>query len=395
MKEKLPRYKYINLDSGWNREVDEHGRWLFRPELFPNGLAELSRKMAKNGHKLGLYLLPGIPQAAVVGNRKIKGRDVYLSDYCRERKQGNAFPGTTYMPERHDADLQHYFDSVAELLSRWGVHYVKLDGCGPGSGDEIVPNQAPDCRATLTMMARAFRQYNIWVELSWYLDHRYADEWSSIANGARIYTDIESYSPQTMTTTARVLDRWRHARHWAGLSAVGRDRGFYVDLDAVIVGMTPPEENRCIDGLANDHIRRSYITFWALTSSVFCLGSDPRCIPNKYLDMLNHPTVLDIQQTGVMANLLPYYTDYWSYDQVWWKPFKTNTVVVGLFNVSHPPGKRLRVGFRFRDVLNAENAFIEDVWKREILGVFKHQYSVNLEAGECCLLLISLASANL
>ncbi|KAI8070018.1 glycoside hydrolase superfamily [Gongronella butleri] len=410
MRAKLPRYEYINLDSGWHKDMDNFGRWLFRSDLFPSGLAALSKHLASNGHKLGVYLLPGIPKAAVEGGCRIKGHDVSLSEYCPNRLQGNAFSGTTFMPERYDDVLQQYFDSIAELFASWGIRYVKLDGCGPGSGDEVVPSLAPDCRAVLDMMARSFRRYDVWIELSWYLDHRFASDWQRIGNGARVFTDIESYSPKSLTTTARVLARWYYTRQWAGLTEVGGKNGFFVDLDAVVVGMTTPWDGKCIDGLYNDDIRRTYISFWALTSSVFCIGSDPRLLPEKYLEMLHHPIILDIQQSGIMAQPLPYYSDPWSYRQVWWKQLDEKQAVVGLFNIVNPSGgraapesvrsaatsdakstipSRFQVGFRIADVLNgARAASIKDVWLNEELGIFQGNFTTILYAGQCKLVLV-------
>ncbi|KAI8338231.1 glycoside hydrolase superfamily [Chlamydoabsidia padenii] len=415
MRQKLPRYEYINLDSGWSNDIDEYGRWIYRDDLFPLGLAALSKVLSSNQHKLGIYLVPGIPVQAGDHHLPIEGTSHHLGEYTQQRRPGNVFRGLTYMPDRHDAILQQYFDSMAHLFASWGIRYVKIDGCGPGSGDQISPHLAPDCRPTLRMMSRAFRRYAIWTELSWYMDAAYADEWAIMANGARIYIDIESYSSRTMTSTTRVLDRFHHVPRWVDKrQVIGAHAGFYVDLDAVLVGMTTPWNARCIDGLDNDGVRRSYISFWAMVSSVFCIGADPRLLPPKYIDMLHHDIVLDIQQSGVLAVPLPF-TDYWHYRQVWWKTLVgygqegEDVVCVGLFNTYYYPmlssldNKNnqqtdvgfiqqwldLEVGFKLADLGLTRTARIKDVWTGRDLGVFTDTYTTRLDPGECQLVLVS------
>ncbi|CAO3601169.1 unnamed protein product [Absidia cylindrospora] len=406
MKVKLPRYEYINLNSGWSNTVDGYGRWMYRSDLFPSGLGKLSKQLQRNGHKLGIYVLPGIPAAAADNNLPIKDTTHTLGEYTQQRKQGNVFRGLTYMPDVHDAVVAHYFDTMADVFADWGVGYVKIDGCGPGSGDQITPDLAPDCRATLQLMGRSFRRRGIWTELSWYLDVGYADEWAIMANGARIYIDIESYSTRTMTSASRVLDRFAFVPRWAAQrKVIGKQTGFYVDLDAVLVGMTTPWNARCIDGLGSDVIRRTYVTFWSLVSSVFCIGADPRLLPDKYVAMLHHPVVLDIHQSGRIATPLPF-TDTWHYKQVWWKPLDDKVVCVGLFNtfyyplsfqqettsvVTGSPWLDLEVGFDLADVLldGCQRARISDVWAGKELGVWDAWYSTRLEPGACQLLLLT------
>ncbi|KAI8096413.1 glycoside hydrolase superfamily [Halteromyces radiatus] len=411
MRQKLPRYEYINLDSGWSNTCDAYGRWMYRTDLFPNGLAKLSSQLAENGHRLGIYILPGIPAWAVDHDTLIKGTTHRIGEYTRQRKQGNVFKGMTYMPDVHDEVIQAYYDSMGDLFASWGVRYVKIDGCGPGSGDPIYPDLAPDCRETLRMMGQSFKRHDIWVELSWYLDPRYADEWATMANGARIYIDIESYSTRTMTSASRVLERFQYVARWPR-AVLGPHSGFYIDLDAVLVGMTTPWNARCIDGLDSDLLRQSYIAFWALVSSVFCIGADPRLLPDKYIDMLHHPIILDIQQSGIVAVPLPF-TDYWHYRQVWWKRLPLSAlsstssssvdhyvVCVGLFNTCYYPitmnnhsslasWLKMEIDFKLSDVLQGTTmARITNVWTGEDIGVTIDKYTTWLEPGECQLLLL-------
>ncbi|KAF7727329.1 hypothetical protein EC973_007638 [Apophysomyces ossiformis] len=384
MRARMPEYEYINLDSGWCDTLDEYGRWTYRSDLFPEGLRSLADHLANNGHKLGLYILPGIRKDAVEAGAVIQGTSIPLADLVKQKKQGNGFKNVTYMPDEHNEWVQKYYDSLAELFASWHVQLVKIDGCGP-SGEN-----APDTRRCLHMMTKAFAKYGMWVNLSWYLDPDYAEEWAQLANGARIYIDIESYSTRYMTTSYRVFQRITQAMPWADQTAVvGSHRGFFVDLDAVLVGMTV--DGKCVDGLDNDDVRRSYISFWALVSSVFCIGADPRMLPDKYLHMLNHPDILAIHQSGIMAKPIRSGNVWLNRKQVWWKRMPDGRICCGLFNAHVYPfmlGKSHHVRFDFADVGLTTSAELKDVWTGKNLGIHTNSYCTLLRPGECQILFL-------
>ncbi|KAI9247842.1 glycoside hydrolase superfamily [Sporodiniella umbellata] len=389
MKKRLPGYEYINLDSGWCGECDEYGRWIARKDLFPNGLRAVSDHLKKNGHKLGVYILPGVRQDAIEKGCRIKGTQCLLSDVVQSKKEGCGFAGTTYMPDSHDERTEAYYESVAELLNEYGVSFVKLDAVGPGGGTEYFPNQSPDNRSCTAMIYKALRKYNIWVEVSWYIDSSYAKEWSQISNGARIYVDIESYSTKQMTSSHRIIQRITMCERWSTEDVVGSDHGFYVDLDVVLVGMTV--NGKCIDGLDNDDVRQTCIGFWAMVSSVFCLGSDPRTIPDKYLAWYNHKEILEIHQSGVMAKPIGLGHVWWNRKQVWWKKLKDGRIYVCLINAHTYPfmlGYSHQVAIEFKDI-GLDQAYVKDVWEDKQLGLFKKKYSVNLKSAQSQIILIT------
>lgn len=227
------------------------------------------------------------------------------------------------------------------------------------------------------------------MELSWYLDPKYAEDWASLGNGARIFIDIESYSKKYMTSSHRVFQRITQAANWANTGVVGPHRGFYIDLDVVTVGMTVG--GKVIDGLSNDDVRQSYIGFWAIVSSVFCLGADPRSIPDNYVNWFNNPDILTIHQTGIMATPIGSGNAWSNRRQVWWKKLPDNRVAVGLFNTSvfmFMLGKNYDIQFKLADV-GLDSATIKDVWENKQLGVFKDKYHVVLRPGQCKILLLT------
>ncbi|KAI9262257.1 glycoside hydrolase superfamily [Phascolomyces articulosus] len=392
MKYKMPKYEYINMDSGWSQTFDEYGRWTYRTDLFPSGLRAVSDHLKKNGHRLGIYILPGIRRDAYDANVPVKGTDYRMQDLVTEKKEGNGFKGVTYMPDTHMDIVQTYYNSLAELFAEWGVGFVKIDGCGFGGGDQFYPYQSPDNRECLRMMGKAFRRYGIWMELSWYMDHSYAEDWARLSNGARIFIDIESYSTRTMTTSHRVFQRVTQASRWVDTGVVGKDYGFFIDLDVVLVGMVVG--GKCVDGLDNDDVRKSYISFWAIVSSVFCTGADPRMIPDKYLAMLNHPGILDIHQAGNMAQPIGSGNVWLNRKQVWWKPMSDGRICCMLFNAHtymFMLGFSHDISFDFSDVglIKGSSVTIEDVWTGESLGIHRESYNIKLRPGQCQVLMLS------
>lgn len=369
---------------------DEYGRWTYRKDLFPNGLRALSDHLRKNGHKLGLYMLPGVRKDAYEANTPVLGTEYRLQDLVIDKKEGNGFKGSTYMPDNHLDVAQQYYNSIADAFAEWGVSFVKVDGCGPGGGDQFYPYQSPDTREDLKMMARAFKRYDIWLELSWFMDHTYANDWACLSNGARVFIDIESYSTRTMTSSHRVFQRFTQAARWVDSNVVGSDYGFYIDLDVVLVGMVV--NGKCVDGLDNDDVRMSYISFWALVSSVFCIGADPRMIPDKYLAMLNHPDILAIHQAGNMARPIGSGDVWQNRKQVWWKRMPDGRICCGLFNAHtymFMLGKSHEITLDLKEVgLANRQVKLFDIWEGKDIGVVTDTYRVRLRPGQCQMLFL-------
>ncbi|GAN11152.1 alpha-galactosidase [Mucor ambiguus] len=393
MREKMPSYEYINLDSGWCNSCDEYGRWNVRKDVFPNGLRPIADHLKKNGHKLGLYILPGIRQDGADNKKTIKGTTHTLDELVPSRKEGCGFKGTTFMPDEHNELVQKYYDSIADLFHEWGVSFIKLDAVGPGGGSEYYPFTAPDNRACTQMMYNAFKRYDIWLEISWQIDPAYADEWAQISNGARIYVDIESYSTKSMTSSHRIMQRITPCEKWADTCVVGSDYGFYIDLDVVLVGMTV--NGKCVDGLDNDDVRQTCISFWAIVSSVFCIGSDPRAIPEKYLEWYNHKEILEIHQSGVMARPIGSGNVWQNRKQVWWKKLKDGRIYICLINAHtyiFMLGLSHEVTVNFQDIGDFKKAQLKDVWTGEHLGLYDDKYSIVLRAGQSQTLLLTPAA---
>ncbi|HEY7047888.1 MAG TPA: alpha-galactosidase, partial [Jatrophihabitantaceae bacterium] len=84
-------YQYINIDSGWTDHLDAYGRDAWNTTKFPSGIPALAAYVHHLGLKLGLYLLPGIPKAAVAANTPILGTPYHAADIADTTTEGNTY----------------------------------------------------------------------------------------------------------------------------------------------------------------------------------------------------------------------------------------------------------------------------------------------------------------
>src|SRR5947209_20086691 len=84
-------YTYINLDAGWNNEVDfdANGRRLPDSQKFPHGLKWLADYIHAKGLKFGIYIEPGLPNAAYKQNGTVLGTDYRIAALAPTSRPAN------------------------------------------------------------------------------------------------------------------------------------------------------------------------------------------------------------------------------------------------------------------------------------------------------------------
>ena len=82
-------YQYVNIDAGWVDGVDQYGRSTWSTTKFPNGMAAVARHVHGLGLKFGIYMVPGVPKAAVDANSPIKGTPYHIKDVLDPSAPGN------------------------------------------------------------------------------------------------------------------------------------------------------------------------------------------------------------------------------------------------------------------------------------------------------------------
>ncbi|MFC5647791.1 X2-like carbohydrate binding domain-containing protein [Paenibacillus solisilvae] len=341
-------YNYINIDAGWNGGFDEYGRPQPKESLYPKGIQEVIDYVHHNGQKIGLYTIPGLSKEVYDKNLPIYGTPYHAQDIVQLPLTTADYWGINYKIDFSKPGAKEYIKSVADQFGKWGIDFLKFDSVTPGSGHN---NTAIDARDEVAAMSESLKPYHIWLELSWALDHNYADTWKKYANGWRIEWDIESYSGPGTTLT-----KWENiARLFPDAALWWRDAGpgGWNDFDSLNIG------NGSMDGLTKDE-RRTAMTFWAVSAAQLYIGNDMTNLDDYGLSLLTNPEVIAVNQAGRPAHPLSITTN----QQVWYSNNGDGTFNVALFNLDNKPAA---MNVNFSDIGLEGKAAVRDLWSRKKL----------------------------
>ncbi|MFI7067596.1 X2-like carbohydrate binding domain-containing protein [Kribbella sp. NPDC050124] len=353
MHEKLQPYgyDYINIDAGWNGDVDGYGRPVPSTTLYPDGLQAVIDHIHGNGQKIGLYGIPGISKSLIDANLPVYGApECRTGDLPVQPLTKADYWGIGFKIDFSKPCAQKYIDSIADLYGAWGIDFLKFDSVTPGSG---ISDLSLDARDDVKAWSQALAKHGIWLELSWALDINYADYWKQYANGWRIDWDVECYCPgQALTTWQNVArlfpklaDWWRHA-----------GPGGWNDLDSLNVG------NGQMDGLTRDE-RRTAATLWAVSAAPMFIGNDMTNLDSYGLELLTNREVIAVNQAGRPAQPLSTKTNR----QVWFSLNADNTYTVALFNLGQTDAD---MTVNWADLGLDGAAQVRDLWAHKDLGQF-------------------------
>ncbi|SFB37053.1 S-layer homology domain-containing protein [Cohnella sp. OV330] len=361
MHEKLQShgYNYINIDAGWNGGMDEYARPIPSETLYPDGFQSVIDYVHANGQKIGIYLIPGLSPAAYEANLPIYGTEsCHIRDITKEPVQTADYWKIGYKIDFNKSPLcaQAYIDSIADLIGSWGIDFVKFDSVTPGSGHN---DTSIDARDDVAAWSKALARHNIWFELSWALDHNYADVWKKYANGWRVDWDVESYDPKVgLTQWANIARLFPDAAIW------WRDAGprtGWNDFDSLNVG------NGAMDGLTKDE-RQTAMTFWAVSAAPLYTGNDLTRLDSYGLQLLTNDEVIAIDQAGRPAHPVSTATS----QQVWYANNGDGTYNVAVFNLGT---KAESITVNWSDIGLDGPASVRDLWSHSELGTFEKGYT--------------------
>ncbi|MCC3371985.1 X2-like carbohydrate binding domain-containing protein [Cohnella sp. REN36] len=356
MHEKLQAhgYNYINIDAGWNGSMDGYGRPIPSAQLYPGGFENLVDYVHRNGQKLGIYLIPGVSPAAVERNLPIYDPSgpsgCTIGDIVVKPYKYADYWNLGYKIDFSNPCAQKYIDSIADLIASWGVDFVKFDSVTPGSGHN---DTSIDARDDVKAWSQALSKHRIWFELSWALDHNYADYWKQYANGWRVDWDVEAYDRNVgMTQWSNIARLFPDAALW------WRDAGpgGWNDFDSLNVG------NGATSGLTKDE-RQTAMTLWAASSAQLYTGDDLSNLDAYGLSLLTNDEVIAVQQAGHPVHPVSTATD----QQAWYANNGDGTYTVALFNLG---SKGATVGVNWRDIGLDGSASVRDLWSHEELGTY-------------------------
>jgi len=127
-------YDTLTLDEGWAYDSGRlllDGNGLPRPNelLYPRGLPWLAAQLRARGVKLGLWVIRGVPRAAVAANLPIAGSRFTARDAFRADRNCS-WSSDTY-GVRAGAAADAYYASLAAALASYGASFVKIDCLWP------------------------------------------------------------------------------------------------------------------------------------------------------------------------------------------------------------------------------------------------------------------------
>ncbi|CAI6023009.1 X2-like carbohydrate binding domain-containing protein [Cohnella sp. JJ-181] len=361
MHEKLQShgYNYINIDAGWNGGMDGYARPIPSETLYPDGFQDVIDYVHANGQKIGIYLIPGLSPAAYEANLPIYGTEsCHIRDITKQPIQHADYWNLGYKIDFNTNPdcAQAYIDSIADLLGEWGIDFVKFDSVTPGSGHN---DTSIDARDDVAAWSQALARHDIWFELSWALDHNYADVWKKYANGWRVNWDVESYDPKVgLTQWANIARLFPDAAIW------WRDAGprtGWNDFDSLNVG------NGAMDGLTKDE-RQTAMTFWSVSAAPLYTGNDLTRLDSYGLQLLTNDEVIAVNQAGRPAHPVSTATS----QQVWYANNGDGTYNVAVFNLGT---KAESIPVNWSDLGLNGPASVRDLWSHTELGTFEKGYT--------------------
>lgn len=357
MHEKLQSHGFdrINIDAGWNGGTDEYGRPIPSTKQYPNGFKNLVDYIHNNGQKIGIYCIPGVSMDAINKNLPIYGTDYHIQDIIARDSNGKPvgidYWGFTYKIDFTKSGAQEYIQSIADLFHEWGIDFVKLDSVSPGSD----MGNSRDARGNVEAWSKALARYNIWLEISWAVDHNYVSDWKKWANGWRVDHDVEAYDPNAgMTQWANIARLFPVAALW------WRDAGpgGWNDFDSLDVG------NGFMDGLTRDE-RQTAATFWAVSCAQFFTGDDMTKLDSYGLSLLTNDEVIAVDQGGHPAHPVSIDTR----QQIWYSNNGDGTFNVAVFNLGT---KVAMVDVNWSDIGLSGSASVRDLWSHSELGKYEN-----------------------
>jgi Alpha galactosidase A/Alpha galactosidase C-terminal beta sandwich domain/DUF5010 C-terminal domain len=349
-------YNYILLDDFWygnpSTTVNANGYWVPNSSQFPNGLAGVASYVHGLGLKMGFYLTPGIPVAAVNQNTAIVGTSYHardIADTSHYETNYNYGSHVMYAINYSKPGAQAYINGWADELASWGADFLKVDGVGDGDiGDIQAWSQA------LNQSGRS-----IVFDLSNSLDINNAHTWQQNANAWRIDGDVECYC-STQVTWGSVSGRFNDAARWAQYASPGG----WNDLDALQIS----DGGR--DGISNDE-RQTYMTLWAIEAAPLYAGDDLTTMDSYGLSLLTNTEVIGVDQAGHAAHPVSQASN----QQVWYAANGDGSYTVALFNLG---GGSANVTANWSNLGFSGSATVRDLWSHSNLGTFNNSFSATL-----------------
>ncbi len=283
-------YKTVTIDDCWMAPSrDSAGNLVADPTKFPDGMAYVGQQLHKLGLKFGIYEDAG-------------------TETC------GGYPGS-----------ENHWQQDADLFAKWGVDYVKLDGCNVPTPSGETDEQA--YYATYSAMSQALlhsgRKMVFSISAPAYFegtpDWDTVIKWSAqLGNLWREGDDIALGQESGGAKWSSILDNYSYNVGLADLQSPGR----WNDPDFLLAGDS---------GLTQDEIQ-SQVSLWAMMAAPMISSTDLTKLSPGALAALGNKDVIAVDQDplGVQGRIVAQGTGY----DVLAKPLAGGDRAVALFNSS-------------------------------------------------------------
>jgi alpha-galactosidase len=360
-------YCYVVMDAGWfnpapelasQREtplvtLDEYGRLLPAPARFPSsaggvGLREVSRRLHALGLKLGIHMMRGIPRAAVERNTPILGTEL------RARDVANLESRCTWNQEMYGVDVgkpggQAYYDSVARLLAKWEIDFIKGD-------DLAAPYHADEIAAFSRALGRCERDILFSLSPGGIEPGQSAEHARRLSEMQRVSKDLWDEWVDEDAGFSGLKLQFDVAERWQGRGAPG----YWPDLDMLPMGqlsLRGPRGPRRESRLTRDE-QISMLTLWAMFGSPFMIGGELTSLSDDAVRLLTNASLLRVQQQARNGRQL-----WRKGEQVAWRAeLPDGAAALALFNLGD---RAERVALSQADAPELETWNLFDVWQNE------------------------------
>ncbi len=351
-------YTYINIDAGWNADLN----WVFHtdgngipnpdPNRFPNGIASVAAYVHGLGLKLGIYYAAGLDKYVYDADYPIVGTSCTTRDIAYQPLTSTNMWGGNWKINYSHPCAQPYINSMANKFASWGVDFVKIDG--------VTADNVPDIAAWSQAIDQTGR--TMWLTASaWPVPLAAASGLRPYANSVRVDTDVECYCDTVATWTSSVDNRWSDLPNW--LAYV--QPNYWPDLDSM------PISNNTGSGIQdgiNNVERQSVMTFWSMASAPLYIGGDLYFLDSTAVAILTNPEVIAVDQAGVIPTRITGGT------LQKWKKVIDGVNYMAVYNLG-PTSANITVNWSELGI--SGSATVRDLVSRTDLGTFNNSWTAS------------------
>ena len=326
-------YEYVVIDDCWQGERDSLGFIQPNPNTFPSGMKALADYIHSKGLKFGLY--------SSIGEKTCQGRS--------------------------GSGGREYQDAIQ--FARWGVDFLKYDGCSPN-----------DChpKGAIQTISKALKEAGRPVVLSvspfgepWTWAEKAVHMWRMSSDIMSCFDCLKGYGNWFKLGVLQILDETNQYRHYV-------KPGFWMDAEMLQVG----------NGLTESQ-NRAHFSMWVMLAAPLMAGNDLRETDAQTLKILTEKEVIAIDQdaAGIPAFRYMKVRDL----ETWIKPLAGGEWAVCFLNRGLIPQKQevnWHELFQARVGVKQRIYSIRNIWEKRDIGTTENKLTINVPAEDVVLLRI-------